>query len=321
MIWGEWIDPNFKFKASDREGRLYKHFCYAKGANDEERKLELECRLTNQGLVVEWTKPYDFKEWRDRAETARGEVIAAQKAGKKPIPFNDAIWGELKWHLFDLFHGKCAYCETKTQVDARGEVDHYRPKSKVYEDPDHPGYYWLAYEITNLLPACSLCNQAPAKSIHFPVQDKHARTPHSRLSDEQPLLLNPYDHHIDPCKHLEFGPMGEVKSFNRSPYGENSRICYNLNRNGLPEARRTAQVLVRRDWNLLTGVLASMELDDMQKEIASRLRKRIAMGTREYSAAQIWELKRIVASSSIGSPLPTGPPLPSAAAAAAGSVS
>ena len=40
------------------------------------------------------------------------------------------------------YNHKCAYCERVTKAD----VEHYRPKKKVSEDADHPGYYWLCYE-------------------------------------------------------------------------------------------------------------------------------------------------------------------------------
>jgi hypothetical protein len=61
--------------------------------------------------------------------------------------------------LEKLFCDKCAYCESKITPGFAWEVEHFRPKKSVAERPDHPGYYWLAYEWTNLLPSCTLCNQ------------------------------------------------------------------------------------------------------------------------------------------------------------------
>lgn len=46
--------------------------------------------------------------------------------------------------LEKLFHDKCAYCESSTLAGADWDVEHYRPKGRVAERPDHPGYYWLA---------------------------------------------------------------------------------------------------------------------------------------------------------------------------------
>ena len=66
------------------------------------------------------------------------------------------------------FFGKCAYCEDRIVSTQPGDIEHYRPKgcvtnedgSRVMVDANggkkvpHPGYYWLAYEWTNLLYAC-----------------------------------------------------------------------------------------------------------------------------------------------------------------------
>ena len=47
----------------------------------------------------------------------------------------------MKRRLDLLFHGKCAYCETFYSASAPVDVEHYRPKGAVSEDPSHPGYY------------------------------------------------------------------------------------------------------------------------------------------------------------------------------------
>src|SRR5262249_341553 len=126
---------------------------------------------------------------------------AGQIVPKTAISFNQKIWKELKWHLFELFHDKCAYCENKPLAGYPGDVEHYRPKGKVDEDESHPGYYWLAYDETNLLPSCSLCNQPRrAKLTHFPVKGAHSRDAR-KLAAEVPLLLNPYDKRVNPFDH------------------------------------------------------------------------------------------------------------------------
>src|ERR1700726_2643878 len=38
---------------------------------------------------------------------------------------------------------KCWYVECKN-LGTDDDIDHFRPKSGVKEDPTHPGYYWLA---------------------------------------------------------------------------------------------------------------------------------------------------------------------------------
>jgi hypothetical protein len=254
MIRGTWVDPNFKFRASDAENIVYESFCYAEGEDDQQRQRELESRLRHKGLTVEWTEPYDFGEWRSRARVAREKAVDAYKAGKRPIRFNQAIWAELKWHLFDLFHDKCAFCESRISAVGCGEVEHYRPKSRVSESPDHPGYYWCAYETSNLLPACALCNQYHGKGTRFPVRGQRVYRPDEDLGKEEPLLLNPYDSVDEPEQHLMFHESGRVLP--ATERGDASIEIYSLNRRGLLEARRLAIAHALVDYNVLTGIFS-----------------------------------------------------------------
>jgi hypothetical protein len=118
-----------------------------------------------------------------------------------------------KWYLY-----KCAYCERFYKMD----VEHYRPKGEVRDENNniveiqiagrlapHPGYYWLGYEWSNLIPSCISCNREGGKGSKFPVLGQHTwRVPinagalefdrcsvgHSDLTTERPYLLHPeYD--------------------------------------------------------------------------------------------------------------------------------
>lgn len=62
-----------------------------------------------------------------------------------------------------MFGWKCAYCERQLEKGAF-EVEHYRPKGGV-DGCDHPGYWWLALEWTNLLPTCAACNKGLLQHI------------------------------------------------------------------------------------------------------------------------------------------------------------
>ena len=64
--------------------------------------------------------------------------------GDKP---RDSRWREFSQDLADAFSGLCAYCEKI----CRGEVDHFRPKSR---------YPHLVYSWENWLFACHDCNHA-----------------------------------------------------------------------------------------------------------------------------------------------------------------
>lgn len=68
--------------------------------------------------------------------------------------------------LLDMFHGKCAYCESKITSIYNGDIEHFRPKGEIKEaTPTKPGYYWLAAEWENLLFACPFCNQTNTHTI------------------------------------------------------------------------------------------------------------------------------------------------------------
>jgi uncharacterized protein (TIGR02646 family) len=150
-------------------------------------------------------------------------------------------------NLNSLYHYKCAYCESDTRATAEFRIDHYRPKNEVKEDSKHPGYYWLAYEWSNLVPACEKCNNA--KSSYFPLDPEGERViapvydrkgnlacPATAkfYQDEKPYILHP---EIDePEKHIIFLPNGSVKK--RTKRGEwTIKIC-NLNREELVLKRK-----------------------------------------------------------------------------------
>ena len=124
--------------------------------------------------------------------------------------------------LKNLYHNKCAYCET---LEPEFEIEHYRPKKRVSEDlANHKGYYWLAYEWTNLLPACHDCNKNGVKENHFPIEGTRKYEPKllqnseidfsankltsQYLEDEKPLFLNPEMPDFDPFYYFKFDKTG-----------------------------------------------------------------------------------------------------------------
>lgn len=209
--------------------------------------------------------------WQKRAEKARDKVLTDVAAGKDP-EFNDAVWGDLKrWLLKNAFHGKCAYCESLVE-DATDNpaAEHYRPKRAPtvrdaagavavvqVQGKDHPGYYWLAYEWRNLVPACSRCN-SNGKGNSFPVRKAHVAAHDAKRNDpadldalEEPLLLHPY--FDDLTKHLSFGEKGVVAALNGDDRGAASIRDYRLEREGLRKLREDAQELAWLRLNKLIG--------------------------------------------------------------------
>lgn len=120
--------------------------------------------------------------------------------------FDSSIYGnnDVKDRLKEDQHEKCAYCETSLVGDF-APVEHYRPKTQYMEDDGsvHLGYYWLAYDWTNLLCSCDKCNSAARKGILFPLRDPSKRDIQNKdISQEEPLIINPAE--VDPKDHINF---------------------------------------------------------------------------------------------------------------------
>lgn len=125
--------------------------------------------------------------------------------------------------LNEYYYHKCAYCETR---GGKADIEHYRPKKNVKENTNHEGgYYWLAYEWSNLLPSCKDCNREGGKNAMFPILGTYVVAPtfltngnlnpqdflpnSTLLLQEEPYLLHP---EIDePKNYLGF----EINSGNR----------------------------------------------------------------------------------------------------------
>jgi hypothetical protein len=144
--------------------------------------------------------------WHDDAAKALAAVALLEGAERKKRNEEmdrhaNKTWRALKDALMKLSHDKCWYCEIR-QDRSLGAVDHYRPKGRVDGVPDHPGYWWLAFDENNYRFTCTLCNSSTmdkktktvgGKREQFPLfdEDKRANTRSSSLSDEKPKLLDP----------------------------------------------------------------------------------------------------------------------------------
>jgi 5-methylcytosine-specific restriction endonuclease McrA len=149
----------------------------------------------------------------------------------------------VKEELDSIYNGKCAFCENKP-VGSPPQVEHYRPKDGI-KYITHTGYYWLAYEWSNLLLACGNCNNA--KGTNFPITNAQGRVHgpvllaggkidekqnlifNNPLANELPILINPEIK--NPAKHLFFAPNGELVGLTNE--GSESIIIYDLNRDEL----------------------------------------------------------------------------------------
>ena len=157
-------------------------------------------------------------------ERARAHMSAPLGAGqdRSAFPFAAYKADDVKERLEALFHGKCAYCESLYASQAPVDVEHFRPKGAVQDDPSHGGYWWIAMQWENLLPSCIDCNRrrrqgTPAavsdlrvlyevmqsgKADAFPILGARATAEATDFSSERALLLDPT--RDDPEAHLAF---------------------------------------------------------------------------------------------------------------------
>jgi len=73
-------------------------------------------------------------------EAISARIRAGERVLSKEFPswpwladdVRDALW---KWQ-----QGKCVYCERKREKKRESDVEHFRPKARITEQPGHPGY-------------------------------------------------------------------------------------------------------------------------------------------------------------------------------------
>ncbi|WP_162596102.1 hypothetical protein [Methylobacterium sp. 17Sr1-1] len=203
--------------------------------------------------------------------------LAAEKAVAKSLDKPKTIgefsnvWGELKENLSKISKNKCFYCET-VRVRDDYQVDHYRPKSGV-EANGHRGYWWLAFEVSNLRFACRFCNErrvsngaivgGGGKSSEFPLLKGGIRAtkPDDILRDEYPALIDPY--RGDEVGLIGFNDLGvatpQASREDEPVYFERARASiriYHLNHAYIRRRREQKALVIRRKIAEVTLQLA-----------------------------------------------------------------
>lgn len=129
--------------------------------------------------------------------------------------------------LLELFHGKCAFCESRIGVEGAPDLEQLRPKNGAVDlsgERSEEHYWWLALEWENLYPACQMCNRT--KGPRFPVVGERAplEADWTRVLEERSLLLDPC--RDAPEEHLLFNEDGTVASAASEDLGEDERERY-----------------------------------------------------------------------------------------------
>ena len=182
------------------------------------------------------------------AYDARPRHYRDGRASFEPRP---ALYGHktVKMLLLEAQNRKCCYCERKILPSDFGDVEHFRPKAGVRSASRRtlirPGYYWLAYNWSNLLVSCGVCNTKWKQSF-FPLvnERQRARWHGSPIGEEMPMLVDPATE--NPRDHIRYD--GD-SPYGRTPRGTATIEILNLRRGDLWEARNahlTTLTLLRK---------------------------------------------------------------------------
>jgi hypothetical protein len=202
-------------------------------------------------------KPGNFDQVVRVAATAVTQAIAAKVAPD----FSDEVWKQFAPDLGIAQHGKCGFCEVFVTAGSDADVEHYQPKSEIAELSDDPkdwgtpikgsarlrgrkltvistgaGYYWRAYDWTNYLLSCQVCNRKWKRTLFPLIGNQPRKVPPSPDVVETAALLNPFSG-PDPAEHLDFDNIGGVQPLNKSPYGWATIKTVGLHRPDLQTAR------------------------------------------------------------------------------------
>lgn len=202
----------------------------------------------------------------ERGTPATDDLCRRIGAGQKVNgSFDRSIYGApaVKDALAAAQHDKCCFCESKVTHVAYGDIEHFRPKAAVRQAPEaperKPGYYWLAYEWSNLYFACEQCNRRHKRNL-FPLENEEDRVlsheDAALLPEEKPLYIDPGEE--DPEQLIGFRKeyAKAIPGDHRSRADATVRDL-GLNRDALCARRRERRALVLTTLRNIRSWLAS----------------------------------------------------------------
>jgi uncharacterized protein (TIGR02646 family) len=229
---------------------------------------------------------------------ARRKALSAGLA----VAARQQIWRDLSPHLSNLTEGKCWYSESRNPT-ADKNVDHFRPKARVSEVPEHEGYWWLAFQWRNYRYASQWCNQRRVDDINgtsggkgdqFPLCAGSVRA--MREADdwhlEHPQLLDPVD--PDDWRLLTFRGDGYPTPSKNSgtiefERAERSIDVYHLRCRELVNERRVVAGEIQRlieEMDMIRPQITNAQVRTLYKNHQKRLLRAIDPNA-EYSAAAL----------------------------------
>jgi hypothetical protein len=203
-------------------------------------------------------EPARFTKRARDARTGLAELDASERSDH--IDKKAAVWRDFKASYIDAQRGVCAYCEHDTAASSHGDVEHFRPKGAIRLREDgapltataappalvdktasEEGYWWLAFEWSNYMFACQICNEA-WKRDQFPLATPADRTTWGegyRCDSERPQLLDPFEERFEPSQHFEYvddgGGVWQIRG--RDERGNATIAACGLHRSALRTAR------------------------------------------------------------------------------------
>jgi hypothetical protein len=219
-------------------------------------------------IVAQPLNTNDWHQWIEDCKKATEDNIVAVAQGaeasiKSSLYRHEKIKSSYFFSKGAPFYGKCAYCEHPISDFQPGDIEHFRPKAAITDENNqkiylldgqgqqvldkennprlHPGYYWLGYDWSNLIPSCAACNRYSGKRSRFPVTGFRAQEPGDEVN-EKPLLINPVsqDESDNPEKHLFIDSTG-IMGF----HSDRGKMCIHIfglnSREQLTTARKTIQ--------------------------------------------------------------------------------
>ena len=191
--------------------------------------------------------------------------------GTTKFEIDSDIYGHpfVKQQLIAEQHGKCCFCEADFTANGYGDVEHFRPKAGFTKIRTgkliRPGYYWLAYDWTNLFFSCQICNQRFKKN-YFPIRDEahRAKNHEDDSKQETHLLMHPSED--NPEDHITFNRHVPVGKDNR---GKLSIAGFGIDRSELNRVREAYLQNVRN--NIAFAKVNLSELTTTDKEEYSRI--------------------------------------------------
>ena len=215
--------------------------------------------------------------------TGAAEITVLKKMTKAKLlayKYKSSLYGSpaVKDKLKSLQNDKCCFCEATVSHVSHGDVEHYRPKAgwiqKEKDKLTKPGYYWVAYDFTNLFLSCQICNQK-FKRNYFPLANpaKRAKNHKQKISGEKPLIIDPGKD--DPTKFLSFNKEVIV------PINNNTKGLETIKRTGL----NRREILKNRFEYLETfSILADIARKNLPDSAKARAHfKKVSKPDRIYS--------------------------------------